>query len=48
MISVLKSLPEVIEFRESFLHVPLVISAFNFDSEIDRVLFGFVLLERWD
>ena len=48
MIRVLKSLPEVIKLRESFLHVPLVVSAFNFDSEIDGVLFGFVLLEGWD
>ena len=48
MIRVLESFPEVIELRESFLHVPLVVSAFDFNSEIDGVLLSLVLFEGGD
>ena len=48
MIRVFESFPEIIEFRESFLHVPLIVSAFDFDSEIDGVLLSLVLFEGGD
>ena len=42
MIRVFKSFPEVIKLWESFFEIPFVVSALNFDGEVDGIFFCFV------
>lgn len=48
MIGVFESFTKAIKFRESFFEIPFVVSALNFDGEIDCIFLGFVFFEAGD
>lgn len=48
MVGQFEAFKQIIELREPFFHVPLIIFAVDFDGEVNSILLGFILLKGSD